>query len=152
MKSRFKEGCFYCEHNQTLHERMIPIVTFDASTVYLNRDQTHPGRVIVALNWHVDEIFELSQQQRTAFIEEVSLTAKVVKEHFNAAKINLGVYGDTVSHLHFHIVPKVPADIDWDDSFINNPKDPAHLSDSESPKRVNQLREELEDEYETIRD
>ncbi len=35
MESRFRAGCFYCEHNVTQQERMLPIVTFDTSTVFL---------------------------------------------------------------------------------------------------------------------
>lgn len=86
MNNRFRDNCFYCEHNQTMHERMIPIITFDATTVYLNRDQTHPGRVIVALNWHVDEIFELTSEQRFEFIQEVSFTAKTIKKTLQCIK------------------------------------------------------------------
>lgn len=129
----------------------MPIVTFDASTVYLNRDQTHPGRVIVALNWHVDEMFELTDQQRSTFVNEASLTAQVVKRHFKAAKMNFGIYGDTVSHLHFHIVPKLPTDADWDDAFINNPPNPKHVSDEKNQQLIIELRGELEKEYEKIR-
>lgn len=151
MKSRFKEGCFYCEHNATQGERMIPIVTFDAATVFFNRDQTHPGRLIVALNWHVDELFELTSEQRSEFINEVALTAQVMKDHFHASKINYGIYGDTVSHLHFHLVPKVTSDSDWDDAFVNNPENPLYLSDEKNEALIKELRAELEGLYETIR-
>ena len=151
MNNRFRDNCFYCEHNQTMHERMIPIITFDATTVYLNRDQTHPGRVIVALNWHVDEIFELTSEQRFEFIQEVSFTAKTIKKHYNASKINFGIYGDTVSHLHVHSVTKLPTNDDWDDAFVNNPSNPQYLDDDEYQKIRVILRKELEKAYETIK-
>lgn len=151
MESRFKPGCFYCEHNSTQHERMLPIVTLDTATVFFNRDQTHPGRLIVALNWHVDELFELNQQQRSQFADEVSLVAKVIKKHFHASKINYGIYGDTVSHLHFHLVPKMPGDDDWDDAFVNNPEQPLYLDDKKNEALIEELRVELEEAYETIK-
>lgn len=129
MWPRVKQGCFYCEHNEVQKERMIPIMPLKVSTLFLNRDQTHAGRCIVALNWHVDELFELSEDERNLFMSDVAKVARCLKKTFNAGKINYGIYGDTVSHLHFHLVPKVATDADWDDAFVNNPAQVKELSD-----------------------
>ncbi|WP_056993394.1 HIT family protein [Lacticaseibacillus saniviri] len=151
MKSRYRDGCFYCEHNQTQVERMVPIIPLDVSTFYLNRDQTHPGRAIVALDWHVDELFELTAPMRQAFIDDVAQAAAILKEYTGASKINYGIYGDTVSHLHFHLVPKLPSDADWDDAFVNNPSDVTPKSDAELAPMINDLRKLVDQNYETLR-
>lgn len=150
---KYQDGCFYCEHNQTQKERMIEIVKLPVTTVYLNRDQTHFGRVIVALNWHVAELFELNEAELQAFSQEVADVAEAVKVLTNCEKVNYAIYGDTVSHLHFHLVPKVSTDIDWDDGFINTPAKVQLIEAVGEYKRFSQaVKERLQQKYETISD
>jgi diadenosine tetraphosphate (Ap4A) HIT family hydrolase len=150
MTKRYKDGCFYCEHNQTQVKRMKLIMPLDVSTFYLNRDQTHPGRSIVALNWHVDELFDLTSEFRAAFINDVARAAEILKAYTGAEKINYGIYGDTVSHLHFHLVPKKTSDTDWDDAFINNPVNINVKSNIELEPTIQKLRILMEKNYEKI--
>lgn len=145
----FKQGCFYCEHSDVQKERMIEITKLSKSTVFLNRDQTHFGRVIVALNWHADELFDLSDSERQIFINEVSSVAKIISEITNCNKMNYAIYGDTVSHLHFHLVPKKITDVDWNDPFINTPKNIEKISLADGNKNneyealIEKIRKEL---------
>ena len=39
-------------------------------------------------------------------MEDVNRTAEALHELFHPDKINFGAYGDTMHHLHFHLVPK----------------------------------------------
>ncbi|QAA23949.1 HIT family protein [Sporolactobacillus terrae] len=126
---RYNRCCFYCTHNETLHERMIEIKPLHVSTFYLNRDQTHRGRSIVALNWHVDELFQLSNVERNEFADDVAHAAQTLAKVFSPDKINYAIYGDSVSHLHVHLVPKYKTDFDWDDAFVNNPSEPKKLTE-----------------------
>lgn len=140
----FKKGCFYCEHNQVQKERMIEITKLSVSTVYLNRDQTHFGRTIVALNWHVDELFELHGSDLQEFIQEVSDVAEIIQSLTHCDKINYAIYGDTVSHLHFHLVPKQTADNDWNEAFVNTPQNVQLIEDEkEYSLLIQQIRERL---------
>lgn len=145
-----RPGCFYCEHSEIQRARMIFITKLSTSTVFLNRDQTHPGRCVVALNWHVDELFELKGKELTQYTQEVADVARVLKSITGCKKINYGIYGDTVSHLHFHLVPKKPEDDDWDDAFINNPQNPITGKDDVNNRLISQIRQELEDRHETL--
>lgn len=149
----FQKGCFYCEHSQIQKERMIEIAKLPVSTVFLNRDQTHFGRVIVALNWHVNELFELCGSDLQAFTREVADVAKIVCSITHAQKINYAIYGDTVSHLHYHLVPKVSTDSDWDEAFINSPQNVQLVEDKNEYRiLIKLIRERLAQQYETIRD
>ena len=40
-------------------------------------------------------------------------TAEVLHELFHPDKINFGAYGDTMHHLHFHLVPKYRDGFEW---------------------------------------
>ena len=114
--------CFYCHTNLMPSGLMIPIGTLNVSDLYLLCDQKNTGRCIVAYNkCHVRELFELSADDRIAFIEDICRVSAVLKELFSAKKINYGIFGDTVPHLHAHIVPKKPEEADWGDFFTNRP-------------------------------
>ena len=113
--------CFYCEKDNCLHELMVEITTLKTSTFYLNKDQTHDGRCIVVFNQHRKEIFELTSEELHHFMDDVSSAARALQDAFNPDKINYGIYGDIVSHLHVHLVPKFKNGEDWGDAFVNNP-------------------------------
>lgn len=146
---RYNPKCFYCTHNEILHERMIEIVPLHVSTFYLNKDQTHRGRAIVALNWHIDELFQFNDVERNEFAEDVARAAQALQKVFHPDKMNYGIYGDTVSHLHVHLVPKYRTDTDWDNAFVNNPSDPKKLTADDYQKLIHDIKENLVYEEET---
>lgn len=140
----FEKNCFYCEHNEIQKDKMSEVRKLDISTLYLNHDQTHRGRVIVALNGHVNEIFELTETERKRFFDDVSVVANILKNTFLADKVNYGIYGDTVSHLHVHLVPKYKQDNDFGDAFINNPEGVNSVNETEKEKLIKIFNDALE--------
>ena len=48
-------------------------------------------------------------------------TAEALHELFHPDKINFGAYGDTMHHLHFHLVPKYRDGFEWGGVFAMNP-------------------------------
>lgn len=130
-----KNDCFYCSKDQTLQSLMIEMAKLNVSTLYLNKDQTHKGRCIVAFDKHVTELYQLDKQELHLFMEDVARTAKVLDEIFHPDKINYGIYGDLVSHLHVHIVPKSKQSSEWGEAFVNSP-DSKHYLDEEGYAEV----------------
>ena len=115
--------CGYCAEGQYLDVFGIKICELPASKVYLFKEQSHRGRVIVASKLHVSEIVDLTDDERTAFFADVNRVAKAVHQIFKPTKINYGAYGDTGHHLHFHLVPKYSNDeFEWGGVFAMNPK------------------------------
>ncbi len=122
---------------------MIPIADFSTSTFYLNKDQTHKGRSIVAFNDHKRELFELTQVEREAFIEDVANAANALQGAFDPAKVNYAIYGDLVSHLHFHIVPKYENGEEWGEAFVNAPQEKKLLSDNEYDQCIQAIQNQI---------
>ena len=59
-----------------------------------------------------------------------------MKELWGCDKINLGSFGDTNPHLHFHIVPKYEGGFEFGGSFaITNPE-PVLLSEGEYQEMI----------------
>ncbi len=126
-----KRECFYCVQDKEMHSLMIEIAQLRTSTLYLNRDQTHRGRCIIAFNKHIEELYHLSEDQRRQFMEDVAEAAQIINTTFKPDKINYAIYGDLVSHLHFHLVPKYKGAPEWGEAFINSPACRRTLTDSE---------------------
>jgi len=114
--------CLYCQQNELQQSLMIKICDLDTSTLFLFKEQSHPGRCIVAYNEHVNELFELSESERNAFMADVCKAATAIQNAFSPAKINYGAYSDKLPHLHFHLVPKYEGGINYGSTFEMNPQ------------------------------
>lgn len=143
-----KKTCGYCAEGEYLAVFGIKICELEASKVYLFKEQSHRGRLIVASKYHVSEIVDLTATERTAFFADVDKVARVMHKLFKPTKINYGAYGDTGHHLHFHLVPKYANDeFEWGGVFAMNPKR-VYLTEAEYAEMVERLREGLEERKE----
>lgn len=116
-------NCAYCAEGELVDKFGIKIRDLKASKVYLFREQSHRGRVIVASKFHVSEIVDLSPRDRQAFLDDVATVIGALHRAFKPKKVNVGAYGDTGCHLHFHLVPKYEDDpFEFGDVFAMNPK------------------------------
>jgi diadenosine tetraphosphate (Ap4A) HIT family hydrolase len=64
------KDCLYCQNNETLHSLMIEIARLSVSRVFLFKEQTYRGRCLVAYKEHVNDLFELSDEERNAFMAD----------------------------------------------------------------------------------
>lgn len=117
--------CSYCmcgTDNTLVDAFGIPMLDLPASKLILFKEQSHKGRVIVASKQHVDDISCMSEEDAAAFMADVRHVAAALHKAFNPDKINFGAYGDTMHHLHVHIVPKYKDDpFEFGDVFAMNP-------------------------------
>lgn len=115
-------ACHYCDRGEAMDKIGLEVAKLSASTVFLFREQSHPGRLIVAYKDHNVELYELSDADRNAFFADVQKAAKALKKVFNPDKINYGAYSDTLQHLHMHLVPKYKDQFEWGGIFTMNPE------------------------------
>ena len=115
-------NCAYCAEGARVDAFGIKICELPASKLYLFKEQSHKGRVIVASKHHVSEMIELSDADRHAFMDDVNHVAKALHKAFAPKKVNYGAYGDTGHHLHFHLVPKYEGEFEFGGVFEMNPK------------------------------
>lgn len=140
------QTCAYCmqkENPALLDTFGIPICELNVSSLILFKEQSHPGRCIVAYHGHVSELVELSDEARCAFFADVARAARAIHAAFHPDKINYGAYGDTGRHLHFHLVPKYKDQAEWGGVFQMNPGQVA-LSQAEYEEMIAKIRKNLE--------
>ncbi|MBR5357211.1 MAG: HIT family protein [Lachnospiraceae bacterium] len=138
----FDSNCAYCAEGELLDAFGIKIGELPMSKVILFKEQSHKGRIIVACKRHVDDISDLTVEERHQFMDDVSHVAEIIKELFKPDKVNFGAYGDTMHHLHFHLVPKYKDGFEWGGVFQMNPG-AVKLSEEEYKELVEMVKAKL---------
>ena len=136
------KDCLYCQNNETLHSLMIEVATLRVSRLFIFKEQTYHGRCLVAYKDHVDDLNLLSDEERNAFMADVAQVTRAMQKVYNPAKINYGAYSDTLSHLHFHLIPKYVDGPDFGGVFQMNPKK-TYLSDKEYAEMAEAIKKAL---------
>lgn len=136
-------NCGYCAGGAPLAAFGIKICDLSVSQLILFKEQSHPGRCIVAYKDHVSEIVNISEEDRIAFFADVAHAARAIHAAFHPDKLNYGAYGDTGCHLHFHLVPKYKDQFEWGGVFAMNPGQ-RYLSEEEYDQMIEQIRASLE--------
>lgn len=124
----------------------VAVFTGDVAEVRLERRSRLPGYCIVVWRLgHVAEPDELDPRQASRYWTEVMAAGVAVRERFNPVKMNYMTLGNTVPHLHTHVVPRYHGDaapggpIAWPDIFSQDP-----VPDSDLHRQAEDLRALLE--------
>jgi diadenosine tetraphosphate (Ap4A) HIT family hydrolase len=96
--------------------------------VHLERRSRLPGYCIVVWrNGHIAEPTDLEGGQAAQYWVEVLAAGRAVRARFDPVKINYMTLGNTVPHLHTHVLPRYLDDpapggpIAWQDVFSPDP-------------------------------
>jgi histidine triad (HIT) family protein len=102
--------CVFCK----IMAKQIPasVVHEDEHTLaFMDLGQVNPGHVLVAVKAHAENIYALDDTQAAALFRSVARAARAIRAAFSPE--GLSVYqangkaaGQTVFHLHVHLVPR----------------------------------------------
>lgn len=135
-------NCGYCVGGEPLAKFGIKICDLKVSQLILFKEQSKPGRCIVAYKDHVSEIVDISDKERDLFFADVAHAARAIHKVFKPDKLNYGAYGDTGCHLHMHLCPKYKDGDEWGGTFQMNPQK-VYLTDKEYTKMAEQIKAAL---------
>lgn len=134
--------CLYCSKLPILDELMIKITDLKVSELYLFKEQSHPGRCNVVYKDHGIELYELSEEDRNAFMNDIVQAARAIQKVFQPAKINYGAFSDKLSHLHFHLVPKYSDGYNYGSVIEMNPQK-VYLKEEEYDQMIQRIKSSL---------
>jgi diadenosine tetraphosphate (Ap4A) HIT family hydrolase len=74
-----------------------------------------PGHTLIIPKRHVGSFFEISIEERDAMLDLLDQAKKVVDTELNPDGFNIGINdgpsaGQTVPHLHIHLIPRFKGD------------------------------------------
>jgi diadenosine tetraphosphate (Ap4A) HIT family hydrolase len=74
------------------------------------RDQDRRYTVVIWRGRHVAEPTELEPDEATAYWLEVLRVGRALEEHLQPVKLNYDVLGNSLPHLHTHVIPRYAED------------------------------------------
>ena len=106
----------------------------DLVLAYLDINPFSEGHTLVIPKAHTTGLLDTPDETLAAVIARVKKVAAHLKnalpcEGFNILQNNGAVAGQSVNHVHFHIVPRYAKDAQADITFANHPGDMAHLAE-----------------------
>jgi histidine triad (HIT) family protein len=107
-------NCIFCK----IVAKQIPatVVHEDAATLaFMDIGQVNPGHVLVAAKAHAENIYALDDEQAGALFRAAAKVSRAIRAAFSPE--GLSVYqangkaaGQTVFHVHIHLVPRHEGD------------------------------------------
>ena len=102
--------CIFCD---IIHHEIPSKVVYEDDQVLASLDiaQVTKGHTLVMPKKHVENLLECDDETAAHLIQVVKKLAVQIKERTGAAAINIlnnngELAGQTVKHLHFHIIPR----------------------------------------------
>lgn len=106
------QGCEMCASGRPERDRYgVRIHQGNYSDAYLQRADIQRGyTVVIWRGRHVNEPVELTTAEANGYFSEVLLVAKAVIEYYQPLKMNYETLGNSLPHLHTHLVPRYRED------------------------------------------
>ncbi|MCY1401390.1 HIT domain protein [compost metagenome] len=96
-----------------LQQDTLPIGDFPLSRLLLMNDAQYPWFILVPRREDVSELFQLDPADQQVLWREATSLAEVLKDTFNADKMNVANLGNVVSQLHVHVIVRRRDDAAW---------------------------------------
>ena len=118
--------CFMCEDPMFSRERgLFPqkVADLQVSTAILNGDwQIFKGTTLLVYREHITELHHLDPTMRYRFIDDASRVSAALELAYPGVKLNHALFGNSVPHLHWHIIVRRDTDPDprstiWESPF-----------------------------------
>ena len=121
------------------------LVFFESRTSIgkLNPDQFFKGYSFVTLKWHREELYDLSDNDRKSFLEDMSRIARALSDVFHPDKLNYELLGNGIPHLHWHLVPRYVTDPFWGRPIWSGSRRQKRLTREESIETVTRIKDKL---------
>lgn len=111
------------------------------SDAYLRRPDIQPGlSILVWRGRHVAEPTELTPEEATAYWLELLAVGRALETVMRPVKLNYNMLGNSVPHLHTHIVPRYADDPRPGWPFPFPEQDPPHIPEEVFTSQVAALR------------
>lgn len=96
-----------------LQQDTVAVGDFPLSSLLLMNDSQYPWFILVPRREDVSEIFQLDSADQQQLWREATQLAEVLKDTFDADKMNVANLGNVVSQLHVHVIVRRQDDVAW---------------------------------------
>lgn len=108
------QGCPLCSPRPKFNEFVYFVRQLETSTLYLSREQTYRGAAALVYDpKHVVRIDQLTASEWQTFAADIQAAQSAIYRALAPDHINVESLGNTVPHLHFHVIPRYKTDKRW---------------------------------------
>jgi len=132
------ENCLFCR-KEIIAKSFCTTTRFSA---FYNIAPILPGHSLIIPNAHYESLFELSDAELSEMMVFARKITSVLKTFFNCDGFDWTIQdgvsaGQTVSHLHLHIIPRKPHDMPESNEWYSKiPQNDVELLDSNHRERL----------------
>ncbi|MGA6098862.1 HIT family protein [Stutzerimonas marianensis] len=101
------------ELDPRLEHDTVAIGDFPLCRLLLMNDANYPWFILVPRREEISELFQLDASDQQALWREATALAEIVKDTFQADKMNVATLGNVVSQLHVHVIARRRGDAAW---------------------------------------
>lgn len=100
--------CLACQRIEQIkrHANRYFVAELESGFVVLSDNQFYKGYTLLLAKTHATELHELTSNTRQQFLNDMARTAQAVHDAFQPRKLNYELLGNTIPHLHWHIIPR----------------------------------------------
>lgn len=105
-------NCLACDRIVQIKSNNNPyfICELEASYLVLADHQRYEGWCILLLKEHQEHLDQLALETQLHLFRDVARTARAIRNAFRPRRLNYECLGNTLPHVHWHIIPRY----DWD--------------------------------------
>jgi diadenosine tetraphosphate (Ap4A) HIT family hydrolase len=101
------------ELHPKLKEDCFVLGDFSLCTLLMMNDHHYPWFILVPKREKIKEAFELTEEEQAQLNKEVIYFSHLVKNSFQAQKMNVATLGNMVPQLHVHVIARFDSDVSW---------------------------------------
>jgi diadenosine tetraphosphate (Ap4A) HIT family hydrolase len=137
------EGCPMCAEGRPEETRHgVRFFAGEVADAYLQREDVQRGySVVIWRGRHVAEPTELSEEEAAAYWREVLAVGRALERALEPVKVNYDLLGNSLPHLHTHVIPRYADDPKPGWPFPFPEGDPGLRDEDELREDVARLRE-----------
>ena len=147
------QGCPLCPPRRGQERHLRKIATLSVSTLYLDRNQEYTGRTVLVFDpRHVSSLEKLTLDEYVSLMTDLRRASLAVCRSTEADHMNYASLGNTIPHVHWHIIPRYLGDRRWGNPvWMNTPEEQPYraLPDAECDRLVDRIRQDLEGSSDT---
>lgn len=125
-------GCPHCGF--TL---WVPIAESCHTTLGLYDDSRFPGRSIIRLKDHFEDLSDLPPDTLIGFMRDIQIAQRAIQSVTRSARVNVAILGNREHHVHAHLIPRFPHAEEFPDCSPWNDRRPKK---SLGAKKIHSLR------------
>jgi diadenosine tetraphosphate (Ap4A) HIT family hydrolase len=105
-----ENNCIFCNQEELILENELTWARYDKYPV-------SPGHLLIITKRHVADFFDTTIEERQSLNNLLEEAKKILEREYSPDGYNIGVNcgeaaGQTIMHLHIHLIPRYQGDID----------------------------------------